>query len=90
MGIVSGRTASAAFSCAGVAPFPPTSGERMGRKATRLASSEKVFVWYRGVRPRAHGRAQIWRKCTCLSDSFCSECAMPGRKYLLVFGFCEN
>jgi hypothetical protein len=77
MGMVSGNVGSAAFSSSYEAPGPALSGERIGRKASRLASSEKVLVWYLGVRPRAHGRAQIWRKWTCLLDSFCSECAIP-------------
>jgi len=79
MGMVSGKVGSAAFSSASDAPAPAFSGERMGRNAARLASSEKVLVWYRGVRPLDHGRAQICRKWTSLSDSFCSECAIPGR-----------
>ena len=77
MGIVSGNVGSAAFSSAAEAPGPAFNGERIGRNAARLASSENVFVWYRGVRPLDHGRAQIWRKWTSLLDSFCSECAMP-------------
>ena len=77
MGMVSGNVGSAIFSSASEAPRPALRGERMGRNAVRLASSEKVFVWYRGVRPRAQGRAQICKKCTSLSDSFCSECAIP-------------
>jgi hypothetical protein len=77
MGIVSGRVGSAAFSSSADAPGPAFNGERIGKNADRLASSEKVLVWYLGVRPLAQGRAQIWRKWTCSFDSFCSECAIP-------------
>ena len=83
MGIVFSNVGSAAFSSASDAPGPAFSGERMGRNAERFASSEKVFVWYRGVRPLDHGRAQICRKWTSLSDSFCSECAIPGKSKLV-------
>ena len=77
MGMVSGRVGSAAWSWAAVALGPPLSGERMGRKALRFASSLNVLVWYLGVRPRAHGKAQICRKWTSFFDSFSSECAIP-------------
>jgi hypothetical protein len=77
MGIVFSNVGSAAFSSASDAPGPAFRGERIGRKAERFASSEKVLVWYRGVRPLDHGRAQICRKWTSSSDSFCSECAIP-------------
>jgi hypothetical protein len=76
-GMVSASVGSAAFSSSCEAPGPALSGERIGTKASRLASSEKVLVWYLGVRPRAQGRAQICRKWTTLLDSFCSECAIP-------------
>jgi hypothetical protein len=83
MGIVSFNVGSAAFSSAADAPGPAFNGERMGRKAERFASSEKVFVWYLGVRPLDQGRAHICRKWTSLSDSFCSECAIPGKNKLV-------
>jgi hypothetical protein len=75
--MVSGNVGSATCSSAGEAVGPPFSGERMGRKADFFACSSKVLVWYRGVRPRFHGRAHIWRKWTSSFDSFCSECAIP-------------
>jgi len=62
MGIVSDNVGSATFSSAAVAVGPAFKGERIGTKAERLAASEKVCVWYLGVRPLFHGSAQIWRK----------------------------
>jgi len=44
MGIVSGNVGSASFSSSAEAPGPALRGERMGRNAERLASSENVFV----------------------------------------------
>ena len=50
----------------------------MGTKDRRFASSEKLSVWYCGLREDFHGRTQIWRKWTGLEGcSFCSEWAIP-------------
>ncbi|KAG7146860.1 hypothetical protein HYQ46_004333 [Verticillium longisporum] len=45
MGMVPSTAGSAAFSSAAEASGPPLSGDRMGTKAARLASSSKWRVW---------------------------------------------